>query len=325
MTAAAQPTLTKATNAPVAGDTFYSYSVDTNGIDSGAAGAAVTWDMSSMIKNDSDTTFYLSCAATPYCDSFPGANLVMLNDSDYAYGISGATGLDLIGAYSDGNVVHFSDYNRVSAFPFTYGSILKDTFATHISVMGFDLFVTGYSSSVADGWGTLKLPNGTFANVLRVQTMLVQKDSVDIMGFPSVSETATMSYNWYMPGFRSPLVTIDYDTLGAGTWYVAEAKYYKATPPVTPPPAGVDELGGVNTGLHIFPNPATDALNLHIPSNAAGATVRITDAAGRQVYVGEHVAGDVRIDVSALAPAMYLLHVSEEGQVPRAARFTVTR
>lgn len=322
ITAFAQPTLTKATNAPVAGDIFYGYSVDTAGVDSGAAGPSITWDMSTVVKIDSDTTFFLNCAATPYCDSFPGANLVMRVDSDYVYGISGTDGLQMIGNYSDGNYIHFTDPRRMTKYPFTYGSTFKDTSGMTFSIMGFDIFFNTYITSTADAWGTLKLPNGTFTNVLRIQTTTIQQDSSFFMGMPQVNKSQTESYSWFAAGIHTPLATLDYDTSGTGTWYLSEAKYYKATPP--PPPTGISEAANSSNGIQVYPNPASGEVNIQFGENTARTTVAVLDMAGREVMnmVYEH-SNSAKLPLNDIPSGTYMLRVMTEGKAPEAARLIV--
>lgn len=322
ITAFAQPTLTKTGNAPVAGDIFYGYSVDTAGVDSGAAGASITWDMSTVVKIDSDTTFFLNCAATPYCDSFPGANLVMRIDSDYTYGISGTDGLQMIGAYSDSNYIHFTDPRRMTLYPFTYGSTFKDTSRMIFSIMGFDIFFATYNKVTADAWGTLKLPNGTFNNVLRIETITIQQDSSFFMGMPQVNRSETKSYSWFAAGIHTPLATLDYDTSGTGTWYLSEAKYYKATPP--PPPTGVSEAGNSGNGIQVYPNPASGVVNIQFGENRARTIVAILDMAGREVMntVYEQ-SNNAQVQLNDIPSGTYMLRIMTEGKAPETAKLIV--
>ncbi|MBX2905465.1 MAG: T9SS type A sorting domain-containing protein [Taibaiella sp.] len=317
----AQPTLTKAGNAPVAGDIFYGYSVDTAGVDSGAAGASVTWDMSSLVKIDSDTTFFLNCAATPYCDSFPGANIVMRTDSDYSYGISGADGLQMIGAYSDTNYIHFTDPRKMTAYPFTYGSTFKDTSGMTFSIMGFDIYFNTYNTVTADAWGTLKLPNGTFTNVLRVQTTTIQQDSSNFMGMPQVNRSRTESYSWFAAGIHTPLATLNYDTSGSGTWYLNDAKYYKATPP--PPTTGIGDVASRGS-INVYPNPAQGVVNIQFGENRDRTTISVLDIAGRELLssTSEHT-DHVTLPLNEIPTGTYLLRVASEGQAPETAKLIV--
>jgi hypothetical protein len=317
----AQPTLTKATNSPVAGDIFYGYAVDTASLDSGASGASITWDMSSLVKIDSDTTFFLTCAATPYCDSFPGADIVMRTDSDYMYGISGADGIQMIGAHSDTNYIHFTDPRRMTAYPFTYGSTYKDTSGIVFSVMGFNIFYDTYITAVADAWGTLKLPTGVFTNVLRVKTTTIQRDSANFMGTPQVNKSETKSYSWFAAGIHTPLATLDYDTSGSGTWYLSDAKYYKATPP--PPTTGIGDMA-TGSGINVYPNPANGAVNIQFGENRERTTVSVLDIAGREVMntVCEHT-NHVTLPLAEIPSGTYLLRITADGKAPETAKLMV--
>ena len=322
-----QVTLTKATNDPVAGDTFFGYICDTTNAGKGLSGASVTWDMSGLIKNDSDTTFYLACAATPYCDSFPGANIVMLHDSEYSYGISGASGIEFIGVYSDDSPILFDERSTHTKFPVTYNTVIRDTFSASFSMMGADIVYTGYTNSICDGYGTLKLPNGTFTNVLRVKTIRIIKDSVYFMGTPEVNVYETEEYAWHMSGFRSPLLTVTYDTLGSATPYVSSVKYYKATPP---PSVGVGEAEFAGSVQSVFPNPAKDEVTLSLKSpGATVVNVSVLNMAGQVVYTSNNKQlkqgqNEMTLPVDLLGNGMYMARIQGEG-VLLTARFSVLR
>jgi hypothetical protein len=321
----AQPILTKATNDPIAGDVFYGYITDTNHVDKGAAGASVTWDMSTIIKNDSDTTSYFSCAATPYCDSFPGSNIVMLNSGDYAYGISGTNGIEMIGAYSTGNFVHFTNNNTLTHFPLSFGANFSDTFSTVATFSGMSIYFTGYNTSNCDAWGILKLPGGTYTNVLRVHTIVIQKDSVNFGGFPNVNIQQTETYTWFKSGFHSPLLTVNYDTSGSGTPYVSDAIYH-----IAPSGVGVNGQTASKSLLAIYPNPATENISLAFDGEASTtATITVLDMAGQVKYTvtaDQLRAGknEVNISLAEFANGLYLVRVQRDGNVAT-GRFTVVR
>jgi hypothetical protein len=325
-TAIAQPTLTAATNNPVAGDVFYGFSVDTAGVGKGAAGASITWDFSSVVRSDSDTTSYFTCASTPYCDSFAGANIVMYDGSDYAYGISSATGLELIGAYASGNYMHLSDHSTMFKFPMTYGTTFTDTFAAQFDIFGFTMFISGVNTFTCDAWGTITTPFGTFNNALRVRQVSVNKDSIDFMGSPEVNVSETESYSWYVAGFHSPLMTINYDTSGSGTPYVIDAKYYRGL--IT---SAVKDVVAKPTTLNVYPNPATDNITFGFDINGASTATNLIvyDATGRVVNTinGTNLkAGknEVSLNVSNLPAGMYIVRLQGEGAAA-SARFSVVK
>ncbi len=325
-TAIAQPTLTAATNNPVAGDIYYGYSVDTAGVNKGAAGASITWNFSSVVRNDSDTTSYFTCAATPYCDSFAGSNIVMYDGSDYSYGITSSTGMELIGGYSTGTYVHLSNYNTVLKFPLTFGTTFNDTFAAQLDLLGTTMYLSGTSTFTCDAWGTITTPFGTFNNVLRVRKVEITKDSLNFMGMPDVNVSQTESYSWYRAGFHSPLMTINYDTSGSGTLYVSDAKYYRGI--LT---TGVKDVASNVTTLNVYPNPATDnvTFGFDVTGTPAATNLMVFDATGRVVNTinGSSLKtgkNEVSINVSNLPAGMYIVRLQGDGAAA-SARFNVVK
>ena len=71
--------------------------------------------------------------------------------------------------------------------------------------------------------------------------------------------------------------------------------------------------------LTLYPNPATDRLTLDAAASLMGATVRIVDAVGREVWHGRHTGA--ALDVSALRPGLYSLLVAAADQPVLTRRF----
>ena len=325
-TAIAQPTLTAATNNPVAGDVYYGYSVDTAGVNKGAAGASITWNFSSVVRNDSDTTSYFTCAATPYCDSFPGSNIVMYDGSDYSYGITSSTGMELIGGYSTGTYVRLTNNSTVLKFPLTFGTTFTDTFAAQLDILGTTMYLSGTSTFTCDAWGTITTPFGTFNNALRVRHVEITKDSLNFMGMPEVNVSQTESYSWYRAGFHSPLMTINYDTSGTGTLYVSDAKYYRGMMTTA-----VNDVASKVTTLNVYPNPATDnvTFGFDLTGTPAATNLVVYDATGRVVNTINGTSlktgkNEVSLNVSNLPAGMYIVRLQGEGAAA-SARFSVVK
>lgn len=316
----AQPTLTSATNDPNPGEQFYGYFVDTNGLTIGPSGASVTWNYASLVRNDTDTTLFFTCASTAYCDSFPTSNIVMLTGTDYAFGTKSTSGIEVNGFYSEGNFVHLSNKHSYTRYPMTYGTSFNDTFALSFNFMGFDVSVVTRTINTADAWGTLTLPSGTFNNVLRVHTTTVSSQS--IAGFPS-EDQQTETYNWYVSGFHMPLLTMNIDTAGATSPYLSDAKYTVAAPTVSVKNAEKQ------VGMNIFPNPAANETRIRFDAQGSGtATAVVTDVAGKVVYTTDmnvkYGANEATIPVSALPNGIYLVRV-QGASVMANGRFSVMK
>ncbi|PQJ12952.1 hypothetical protein CJD36_004195 [Flavipsychrobacter stenotrophus] len=307
--ATAQPTLIAATNTPLAGDVNVAHYLDSNSIAVGASGATVTWNFGSVVDTTTDTTRFLSCAATPYCDSFSGANLASFDGSDYTYIVTSAAKITAIGGHSGSDFIHFTDPKDFIRFPFTYNNSWVDTSSVPFSGAS----VNYVDSNTADAYGTLVLPSGTYPNALRMHTVTHQ--TVIFSGFP-VSSSRTESYSWYAQGIRTPLMIIDLDTSGTGVLHLDQARYYTHSGSTT----AVNDAKPVASGLNIFPNPAANLLHIAFNlANTADACVTISDLTGRTIanIAGNSLvkgANELSYSVSELPAGVYIVQLySAEG------------
>lgn len=310
----AQPTLTSATCSPVVGDVYVGHNLDTTGVSHGAAGASVTWNFASATATGTDTTSFLACSATPYCDSFPGSTIVMYDNIDYIYCTSSTAKFAAIGAHSDTSFIHFTNERLIMKYPLTYTNTYKDTTSLVMNMMGTDVNLDIHDSVVADGWGTLVTPAGTYSNVLRVHTFSTQIIS---MGSISLGESQTETYNWYKPGYHSPLMMMSYDTAGTGTPTLVDAKYFTGPSYTT----GVSNVQANGLAVSVYPNPAIDAVTVKFDAgNAENVSVTVTDLTGRTVATVDAstiVKGinTVTCQLGNVAPGLYIVRVSTDAGV----------
>lgn len=154
----------------------------------GDSGANITWDFSNVTPlNQSIKAINLS-----YTDTVYNANIYQLfiqgaNDTthfymkvDTAYTFSSAVNIkNTLGPtiWENGRIL--------SKHKISYQDTLVDTFT--IKNSGY-----GYSTIIADGYGTLILPNKTYQNVLRVK---IEEEHFDTVG--STSSYKTLTYRWY--------------------------------------------------------------------------------------------------------------------------------
>lgn len=307
----AQPTLTAANSNPVPGDKFYGVYCNTTGVSKGPSGAAVTWDFSTLTAVDYDTMTFVACAGTAFCDTFPGSTVAIDYGGDFDYFKTDASGFYYVGYGATGGCAYYSDPFSQIVYPFTYNSTNVDTFA--MSQPSFATWYYGYDSAVADGYGTLILPSGTFTNVLRVRYTGYSTDSFAFSLPASVSHRKSEQYNWYMPGFHMPLLTMYYDTSGTGSLELWDVEYF------TTPALGVKNTKITSNDVTILPNPADGASHIHLNMQTAGnVQVTITDIVGRQVaaplqqYAAKGIT-DINLDVAALPSGMYMVNIMTPG------------
>ena len=187
----------------------------------------------------------------------------------------------------------------------------KDTSTQVQSGFGIYVYIKTTDSFVADGYGTLILPAGTYPNVLRIHRTSVQSDSFNILGNPYVSTYQTQSYEWYnTAGFHNPLLALVYDTAGTGGPYISNAEYYTALPGLGIPGTALN-----NASLSVYPNPASGIINVDFAlADNKNTTITLTDLTGRVVNfancdnmgAGKHT---VTFPTSALAPGMYMVRL----------------
>lgn len=304
----AQPTLTAATNTPVAGDNFNGRICDTTGVTPGAAGAGVTWNFSTLHATSQDTITYMACASTPHCDSFATSNLASFDNANYQYYLNSASTMTGIGQVDAAGTsyVHLTNYLDQMFYPCTYNSTHVDTAGGHFTISGTDVALRILDSFKADGYGTLTLPTGTRTNVLRVHMITYTTDTITVFGFPVVSNDRTESYLWFDTGYHSPLLNIGLDTVGNVPLHVTSVKFYTHGAVL-----GTNTLTTDNSTMEVFPNPATE--NITVKFNAATSgnlSVILTDMVGREVVAAAQITNNsATIPVAGLSSGLYLVQV----------------
>lgn len=303
----AQPTLTAANSNPVPGDKFYGVYCNTTGVSKGPSGAAVTWDFSTLTAVGYDSIAYVACAGTTYCDTFPGSTVATEYDGDFDYFITDASGFYYTGYGMSGGCAIYSDYSTRMVYPFTYNSTHVDDYS--MVQAAFSTWSYGKDSMLADGWGTLILPTGTYSNVLRVRYRVYSTDSFAMTTPADVNRRLSEQYLWFMPGMHMPLLSMYFDTSGTGTLDLWDVEYFSGTP------VGVKNTKISANDATILPNPADGASHIHLNMQTAGnVQVTITDIVGRQVgaplqqYAAKGIT-DINLDVAALPSGMYMVNI----------------
>jgi len=79
-------------------------------------------------------------------------------------------------------------------------------------------------------------------------------------------------------------------------------------------PVGVNDNDNATEYIIVFPNPATDFVNI-VSSESSDVTVKIYDSTGRIIKHEIHPGGNSRMDISALASGFYHLNLMSAGTV----------
>jgi hypothetical protein len=172
--------------------------------------------------------------------------------------------------------------------------------------------VTAQSEMLADAYGTLILPTGTYNNTLRVMTIDEELDSVFIGGIyvGKSYEITRVQYSWYQADSKNPLMSIELLTnpLSASVDTVA---YYMTSG------SNIQDYSYEPVSmLTVYPNPAEDHLMVEYElSGNYITTISIVNQVGQLMHdrtINNEGIRSVseKIDVSNMPSGMYFVNVS---------------
>lgn len=294
----AQSTITQSA-LPVPG-LVYVLGTDTTRVLIQPGGASQTWNYSSLTNSQNDTTGFFSSTGTLYQSSFPSSNLATYKASTdiWSYFTTDSTGLYANGIAGSGtptgNVITLNPPQLTAPVPFTYNDsitnssrIVIDTVVTFVVPYNARLVRNFQETFVADGWGTLILPSGTYNNVLRAKITEVRWDSAyydplsngNYVPAPSLAFTPTVAhtttYRWVQDQQPSYLLGITADSSGDSALY---SKYL-----VSYIILGTHDLVSAQPSfITAFPNPASHRVSLNNELNSDGMLI-VRNTLGQEV------------------------------------------
>lgn len=282
----AQPSILYPENAPIIGDLTQIQFVSPNGLSPEPSGANVSWDFSQLSNTNSAAIEAISPSEAPEGTLFPTANIALkMNDTTYTYGLIDNTGFYYLGAqltYAGIPITMiYSDSRKFLQYPFTYLDVYTDFYEGESNVLVTKIKAGGESIVVADAYGTLQLPTGTYNDVLRIATLDIEIDSIFVQDiFVSAATSTRTQFHWYAASSKAPLLSMEImEAMGTTDTVV----FYSTTG------AGVGELsGGAISELNIFPNPADDHVVIkYSTSQNIASTISIVNQIGQIVLVRE--------------------------------------
>lgn len=300
-------TLTQGNSALQVGDVFTTHR--SAYLPAGPGGENITWDFSTLATGNVVTYTNVTPASTGHGSSYPASTVAQqLSTGEILFVQADASGMQLWGQASNGEVHVYTDPEGFMTYPCSYGSAWVDEYAATFVSAGTEWVRNGTISATADGYGTLVMPYGTLDNVLRVHVVQTTQDVY------SGGEQLTVFnvHYFYRVGVRYPVVTVmdGIITTDFGSFPIQTLVWIdQAT-------VGMAEALQRPIGLDLFPNPATAQVN--VVFSADGATpvqLEVIDAAGRVVHqrdLGLRSMGIQReqVDVAAFAPGLYTVRLT---------------
>lgn len=304
----AQPTISSSVAGEV-GDEFSFTIVNTTDFDPGPAGENVTWDFSGIATSGTASNYTLITAeATGQAGTFPGANTASDYGSDtYAFFKISPSEYSIYGVYTPVTVISYSDPEEIVVFPLTYGTTNEDDLYSEF-FSGIETIRSGSNELLGDGYGTLILPSGTYTNVLR---MKLQEDYSDEgVDFPITIEYNFESYYWFKEGVKGPLFQYNYQEVVSGIPTVNESYQINNNMEEVAIQSNL-----TSSDVKLFPNPASEVLNLYASNGIQLHKAEIVDIAGRLVFA-ENLSGQNNVlNIQDLLAGVYIIKLTSSAGV----------
>ena len=323
----AQITITK-NNFPSSGDEYIYSNANTNGIDVSQTGANINWDYSQLISINYDTISHVAVTSTPFAYQLYFNNIFLYPNYKANYAIKGISFQDPTNQVTISDVYDFHKKNNSSLEMVGFGaningipaSIRYDTidqiyplpltFGTTDSTSAYYLLdvptLGAYGQHIqrkveVDGWGSIITPYQNYSQCLRVKTTLYQRDTLKIsQPFPlpgvAFNRPIQTKYEWFVNGIGTPVFSV---TKQGNT--TSNAKYIDVNT------TSINELNTFE--LEIYPNPATELINISIPFEKA--SMKIIDLNGKIVFNGQF---SKTINISEFSKGSYIVIISKDDQ-----------
>ncbi|MDF2455939.1 MAG: C-terminal target protein [Cytophagaceae bacterium] len=308
--AQAQPEINSFT-VPLAG-TSYTYKIASDFEQNVGDAGNQDWDFTGITYLATPTDLYSTPGSTTHGGEFPSSNLAHDDFSGTNYYNWTSTGKTWYGGYNFSNYVKYTDPIVLYTLPLSYNvATSADSYAgTKFESSDSENFnVAGTATTTYDGYGSIKTVYGTYANVVRLKTTMVETQTNTANS--EVTDVTSIFYEWYTTSgvlvFAIQHITSESPSVDL------EAKFIYAFNVVT---TGLTEQ---NKGheLAASPNPATDALLIHLESlpNAGVYDIKIVNNTGDVMSSQKEFLdqiGQKSVDVSFLKEGWYVLSLSSE-------------
>ena len=270
-------------------------------VDQGESGKNAVWNFNNLHEKAQHSVFFIKASNAPNSSKFPGSTIAVRYNPEVGLGSLQAkyefysesdNGLILRGLVNNiDELLTYTDAQTLLTYPFTYQSNNADDFKAAYSLStGIDVTEDGSINTVADAYGTLNLPYGTFEEVLRVKITKNYTQTISGNGFDDSFQYTEEIYNWYHCQIGYPVLTIFTQTvtLDDGTKStVANVRYLEVDEIPEPCSAisGIEDTF-VDFDLNLYPNPTEQysQIDFNLKQNAS-LSVYVYNALGQVVSV----------------------------------------
>ena len=307
--AVAQPTLNAGSANPIPGDVLTFTACDH--VEPGPAGANVTWDHSGLSVVGSNTITYIQPSASGLGGTFPNATVAQdEGDGNYLFYKADASGFADDGFVVAGFTGTCTDPLTLLAYPMNFNGTFTDNSTCSVTDGNTTWARTATNTGTADAHGNIMLPFGTVNNVLRVHTV---QNMIDNQYDPP-STVATDTYAWYRPGVHGSVFAVT----SIQAVYFGFPLNDSSSTVIDGSAIGLDELLRHDIGVELWPNPATDRVEVVYGLGAGHAlTIDLLDVTGqvvRHLSRSTRAAGVQRefLSIADLSSGAYLVRITDD-------------
>jgi hypothetical protein len=272
------------------------------------AGANKNWDFSALDSVGASSMDFENVTSGIGYAKFPGASFVVNEttpDTFSDFYLKTNAGFFLMGENGliNGDTITLHLPQMLLSFPVSYLSGFSNSAVDTILFEGSRLIMNVSQILTIDGWGTVKMPKGTFP-ALRQNMKETLRETIqsDIGGgnWAEISTDTIVSnvYQWWTndPNVKWPLVEIEYDSMNDT---IESISYIN----VSPQPTGIESLASGK--ITVSPNPAMDFVDFALDEDGVYQVV-ISSITGRKYSVQAFTGKRYRLNISALPPGLYL-------------------
>lgn len=282
----AQTRLTFMTNAPRKGDVMKYYAFDF--INPGEAGPSQTWDFTKINFTGKEITSNIGIEPSAPLMETAIYNSVTGEDGYDYYNKIDENGVELKGYTTKDISLIYTDPITKMKYPFAYGDSYVDFFAgeAHYQIVRGITFEGKYQVS-ADAYGTLRMPDKTIKNALRVK---VVKTAVEYNPCSTIDLTHTLYY-WFADGYRYPLVMMSqkvYQRSYENVPTIETLAYYspQESRATEEPALATMELAAADFAINTYPNPFAGMTSCtYFLRKSMDVTAELYDITGKTISV----------------------------------------
>ncbi len=260
------------------------YIANPTGFSVGNSGENQVWDFSNLNFQPKGTLTSENLNNVPYLNSFTNSNYFLksyngINDNYELYNLTTSKYESIGQSYNSGIIVNFSlDSFIVFEFPFTYNTILNDTYSTTNNTNPVS-FLTKY-----DAYGIITTPFGTFNNVIRKKITTGTK--LNYLWFQVAPFRPILEYIYSSPTNQS--ITI-YETINLS---IIQKQ--------------------LTNNFQIYPNPTSGSFTIkNIDFSNEENFVSINDMLGNEIIKNKKIFSNIDFfDINEISSGLYFLKIT---------------